>query len=251
MALTASASLGALRRGALWLVTGAFSLSLAAGIRDVVRDVLHPRPCGTLRDRLYLGGHIATGTNEARDTLGLWVNDLACRAGDARGCTNVGRIYDEGWGVTKDTARGVQLYQRGCTAGDGLGCANLGRSYEMGDGVPHDDHVAAVLYEQACALRAEWGCYHLAVCYDRGVGVSLDAARAMELFRTACDGDHARSCTELGTRYETGTGVPADGATAAGFYRRGCAAGDPRACAAARRLEAGSRWGQSPQTPAR
>ncbi len=238
MAPTASAPPHAPRRRARALIVVAFSLAVLNGLADVARDVLRPRPTGSLRDRLYLGGHIAKGNNVAQDTVGRWVNELACRAGDARGCTQVGRIYASGWGVLTDPERGARLYERGCAGGDDLGCANLGLAYEMGTGVKRDLEKAVALYEEGCRRHAASACHHLGICHETGVGVpAVDMPRALELFRMACDGDHAPSCGELGALYEEGAKVPADAATALAFYKHGCVEGDEKSCEGRLRLE--------------
>jgi hypothetical protein len=49
----------------------------------------------------------------------------ACDGGDAQGCFNLGVMYENGRGVTKDQAKAAQLYQKACDGGDAQGCENL------------------------------------------------------------------------------------------------------------------------------
>ena len=49
----------------------------------------------------------------------------ACDGGAARGCTNLGVLYERGLGVTRDVAQARTLYQRACGAGDTDACADL------------------------------------------------------------------------------------------------------------------------------
>jgi TPR repeat protein len=187
---------------------------------------------GTLRDRLYLGGSLANGRSARKDRIGFHVHDLACRMGDARSCTHLGRIHDEGWLGWKDMSLANDFYARGCRGGDGMGCFYLGLSYELADGVPHDASVAAVLYEVACAAREEFGCFRAGALYHWGEGVSPDPDRALGFFALGCEGGSPRSCTMMGAHHE-----PRDRATAVSFYRSACRYGDELGCDALRRLD--------------
>ncbi|HSI04857.1 MAG TPA: sel1 repeat family protein, partial [Myxococcota bacterium] len=47
---------------------------------------------------------------------------LACDAGDAFGCSQLGEAYFTGTGVAVDRARGMTLFERGCSGGDNWAC---------------------------------------------------------------------------------------------------------------------------------
>jgi TPR repeat protein len=229
--LSASPKLRRLSRSLAWPIAcvGLIGLSVAASRYAASIS----RVPGTLRDRLHLGGCLADGRHPTKDHVGLWVHDLACRAGDARGCTHVGRVYDEGWGVAVDKHRAMALYDRACADGDGLGCANLGLSYEIGDGVPIHLPMAVALYEKGCAFGEEYACYRLAICHDLGNGVPADPVRALSLYALACEGGSPKACTDMGAYHEL-----RDGPTAAAYYRRACSDGEAAACEGLRRVYA-------------
>ena len=62
----------------------------------------------------------------------------ACAGGDASACYNLGWMYDDGEGVTKDLSRAAALYEQSCTGGYARGCFNLGLLYGNGEGVTED-----------------------------------------------------------------------------------------------------------------
>ena len=51
------------------------------------------------------------------------------RAGNARGMTNLGLMYENGTGVAKDAAEAVRWYRKAADAGDAPGMSNLGLMY--------------------------------------------------------------------------------------------------------------------------
>src|SRR3569623_883342 len=72
----------------------------------------------------------------------------ACNSGDATGRSNLGFLYSNGKGVTKDKVRAAGLYQQACNGGAAMGCTNLGVLYETGTGVAKDADRADGLSQQ-------------------------------------------------------------------------------------------------------
>ncbi len=75
---------------------------------------------------------------------------LSCDDGNATACSNLGFMYQNGEGVTRDLARAASLYQQACDGGNTLACYNLGMFYEHGEGVPQNSARAASFYQHAC-----------------------------------------------------------------------------------------------------
>lgn len=123
--------------------------------------------------------------------------------------------------VPKDDTKRLDLARFGCENGEAEGCYELARLYEEGRGVPKDEKVARALYELACPPYrpiAEWaddpktGEYSVAACdrlaeiYEGGAMPPKDVARARYYAEFACKDpglqyDHA-PCIRLG-RYWT------------------------------------------------
>jgi hypothetical protein len=73
-----------------------------------------------------------------RPSIAAYLYRDACEAGNATACTNLGVLYAQGRGVTKDVGRARELYEQGCDDGNATGCVNLGVLYEDGRGVAKD-----------------------------------------------------------------------------------------------------------------
>jgi TPR repeat protein len=54
--------------------------------------------------------------------------------------------------VGKDLAHAAALFGRTCDRGDALGCHNLGKAFEEGRGVSKSSQRAASAYKRGCAL---------------------------------------------------------------------------------------------------
>ncbi|MDY6187442.1 MAG: tetratricopeptide repeat protein, partial [Campylobacter sp.] len=61
-----------------------------------------------------------------------------CDGGEVRGCSNLGVMYEKGFGVEKNEQKAVELYKKACDGGHMLGCHNLGSRYAIGNGVKKD-----------------------------------------------------------------------------------------------------------------
>ena len=56
----------------------------------------------------------------------------ACDGGYAKGCSNLGVMYDNGYGVKQDSFKAVELWTKACDGGNVEGCSNLGIMYSKG-----------------------------------------------------------------------------------------------------------------------
>ncbi len=128
--------------------------------------------------------------------------ETACGGGNGKGCTYLGYLYENGFGVNEDLGRAAQLYRRGCDRGSLTGCQNLGILYMTGASGTQDDVRARELLDQ------------------HGRGVTKDLARARELYERACNDDYAKGCSNLGTIYGKGYGVDVDRARARQSYAK-------------------------------
>jgi uncharacterized protein len=155
----------------------------------------------------------------------------SCDGGEAAGCTNLGEMYRNGRGVTKDENRAVQYFQKGCDGGDAIGCRHTGFMYEYGRGVTKDESRAFQLYQKGCNGGDSGGCSNLGVMYQYGRGVTEDESRALQLYQKACGGGYALGCSNSGVMYRDGQGGAAkDDNHAAQLFQKACDWGDPNGC---------------------
>ena len=80
-----------------------------------------------------------------------------CEAGDARSCSVLGVMVEQGRGVPADSSRALRLYRFACAGGNTDACVNVGRLVEPGDVAG-----AVAAYEVACAARHPDACQRLA-----------------------------------------------------------------------------------------
>jgi TPR repeat protein len=123
---------------------------------------------------------------------------IACDGGIARGCGNLGTMYQNGKGVSPDLVRAAALYRKACD-GDGWGaCYFLGGMYNEGTGVSKDQAQAAAFFRRACEEGSDSrGCNSLGIAYGNGVGVAQNSAQAAAMFKKACDLGFQTGCQNL------------------------------------------------------
>ena len=78
---------------------------------------------------------------------------LSAAAGSSLGQNNLGGLYREGKGVTRDYAKAAQWFMASASQGNAAAMYNLGLMYEMGQGMKADLPRAYAWY----ALAAEQG----------------------------------------------------------------------------------------------
>ncbi len=80
-----------------------------------------------------------------------------CEDGDARSCSVLGVMVEQGRGAPADPVRALALYRYACGRGNTDACVNVGRLVEAGDVAG-----AVAAYEVACAARHPDACQRLA-----------------------------------------------------------------------------------------
>ena len=114
-------------------------------------------------------GDFATALNEWKPLAGQ---------GDADAQTNLGLMYQNGWGVPQDDKEAVYWYKLAAEQGDAKAQYNLGVMYDVGEGVPQDDKEAVRWYTLAAEQEHAKAQYNLGVMYALGEGVIKDYVHA-------------------------------------------------------------------------
>ena len=71
-------------------------------------------------------------------------------------------MYDIGRGIEQSNTKAMDLYQQACEAGEAQGCTHLGRMYYNGQGVSQDILQARMLFGKACDGGHADGCKYYA-----------------------------------------------------------------------------------------
>ena len=78
-----------------------------------------------------------------------------------RGCVELGRLYEIGRGVEKDTNRAIEFFNKGAAAGNPSGPYFLAEMYKKGIGVEKDAEKAADFLKQSCSMGSAQACYEI------------------------------------------------------------------------------------------
>ena len=94
--------------------------------------------------------------------------------GDADAQTNLGLMYQNGWGVPQDDKEAVRWYTLAAEQGYANAQYNLGQLYREGDGVPQDYKLASEWFRLAAEQGDARSQYNLGVAYYKGDGLIQD-----------------------------------------------------------------------------
>ncbi len=154
-----------------------------------------------------------------------------CEAGDASACVSVGtRLMHGTWGLDKDAASAVPLFEYACDAGEMEGCHSLAVALKYGRGVPEDVARSITLFERACDGGNVVACSFFGDAYLHGQGVDRDVARGVGIYERACL--QGAFCRDVAihrlTQLRSEPGAPFLGPGASPEVA--CAGGDPVGC---------------------
>ena len=143
-----------------------------------------------------------------------------------------------GDGVSKNTAKAIDWYQKAAALGNAdaqyalglcyaeLGLWNAGLSMtDCANAVPKDDAKADEWLQKAAVQGLARAQYSLGQRYRLGEGVPQDAGRAFEWTKSAAIQGMPNAQAWLGVAYQAGDGVPADFAKAAKWYQKAAVQG--------------------------
>jgi TPR repeat protein len=181
-------------------------------------------------------------------TEALPLMTTACNGGLARGCGDLGVLYQNGKGVSPDLAKAAVLYRKGCDGQSWRACYFLGSMYSNGTGVGQDQAQAAAFYRRGCEEGGDPpSCNSLGIAYENGSGVTKDDARATTFFSKACDASGPAGCSNLGIAYAKGDGVARNPAQATALFHKACDLGFQTGCQNVSAMNANGNTGaQSP-----
>lgn len=201
---------------------------------DIADFMISPKRCdaGNAAACYSIGLAYDNGTEgfSVNRKLAAGYYEKACAHDIAGACTNLGLLYRNGEGVTRDASRAAALYKKACDANEPSACSNLGFLHNLGEGVAKDETKATALFEKACTAGNAQACSLLGDQYGNGRGAAKDEAKAAVNYTKACDGGILVGCTQLGYYYRNGIGVAKDLPKAVALYQKACSAKEATAC---------------------
>ena len=143
-------------------------------------------------------------------TTALKIMRVLVAQGNAVTQYNLGYMYQNGQGVTRDYKEAARLYSLAAEQGLADAQGNLGLMYEKGWGVPIDYKEAVRLYKLAAGQGNVTTQYNLGLIYDKGQVVAQDYTEAVKWYRLAAEQGDVKAQYNLGGMYSDGQGVAQD-----------------------------------------
>lgn len=202
---------------------------LAAGKVDQARKAIQQAADrGHVRAVFELGYLYATGTGVAVDRKQAnTFYAAAADKGDPYGMTSWGRALFHGYGVERDTAKGLDLLLKAAAMGHTYAMNDLGAIFTEGrNGVPADQARAVAFLEAGVERQDMYSMNLLGRNYLSGAGVDKDPKTALALFQKATELGQPYAPSNLARMYRDGVGVERNPAEAQRLFEMATMRGD-------------------------
>jgi len=149
----------------------------------------------------------------------------------------LGLIYANGQGVTKDDKQAADWFGKAAQQGHMEAQTKLGFMYATGKGVVRNYSLAVYWCYKAAEQGDVAAQYNLGLMYAEGQGVAKDNSLAVSWYSKAAAQGDARAQYNLGVMYANGVGVAKNNKQAIDFYRKAAAQGLAEAIAALKQVD--------------
>ncbi len=133
--------------------------------------------------------------------------------GDMQSQFELGRIYDEGKGIPRNSKEAAYWYRRAARNGHADALLALGKAFRAGDGVLQDSRIAAENFWRAAERGNAEGAYLFAMMLSNGEGVAKDLPRALKYFLQAAENNYADADVQVSKLRSQGVRMAADRAS--------------------------------------
>jgi uncharacterized protein len=198
------------------------SIQAAPQMPDTSLGVTSAAPEGDLEN-----GLVAFTKRDYVTALKLW-QPLA-DSGNATAQFNLGKMYDSGKGVPKNSKIAARWYTVAAEQGVAKAQYDLGWMYFNGEGVQRDTKTAVRWYTAAAEQSHAHAQYELGLMYYRGEGVQQDMKAAVRLYTASAMQGYAYAQHNLGLMYAKGEGVQKDIVRAYVWFNIATVNGDTKA----------------------
>ena len=206
-----------LRSAALLSLLAIFLCGLAAG-SALAQD--NPPPDYFVAQAAY-----ERGDHEA--AFKMWL--VLAQRGDVDAQFNVGALYDNGFGVTRNVEKATLWYARAADRNLAPAELVLAHILKRGEATVRDDDQALRHLRSAAHRGSARAQFELGVAYDRGIGVTQNYATAAFWYENAAAQGLTEAVYNLATLFDEGLGAPKDHVVALAWYRQAVLGGSARA----------------------
>ncbi|MDR2292925.1 MAG: SUMF1/EgtB/PvdO family nonheme iron enzyme [Prevotellaceae bacterium] len=152
----------------------------------------------------------------------------AAEQGDATAQCDLGTLYQEGRGVSKDYDEALKWYHKSAAQGFATAQYEIGNMYHFGQGVL-TDHVEAIKwYYKAAEQGLKEAQYNLGCQFAKGEGISKDMSKAISFWEKAAEQGYLMAQCILGIVYYSGDEIKQDYAKAKYWLQKALASDDPK-----------------------
>ena len=124
------------------------------------------------------------GQDEPHYSQAVAYYQRAAALGNSFAYSNLGRMYQNGKGLTQDSGRAIKMFKRAIEMGNTNAMYNLGAMYENGAGVPQSQQDANKYYMMAAEKGNPQALFKCAAQLE-ATGVTEDRVRAAKMRRFA------------------------------------------------------------------
>lgn len=120
----------------------------------------------------------------------------SCVSGNGMSCMRVGNMYFRQG--PNDGILAERYYKQSCDLNYARGCSNLGFMYNDGGHIRQNYRQARYYYLKACDLKDPIGCYNIATLFYNGVGgITRNLRWAKDYFGKSCDYGYGSGCQQF------------------------------------------------------
>jgi TPR repeat protein len=180
-------------------------------------------------DVAYLRGRGEDHYQKKSYPMALALYRKAAALGDAAAQSDLGWLYQNGFGVAQDYGQAMSWYRMAADLGNAVAQNNLANLYQNALGAPQDYGKAMEWYRKAADQGNASAQSNIGWLYRHGLGVPQDYGQAVSWYRLAADQGESAAQNNLGDAYQKGLGVPSDFGQAMSWYRKAADQGDTTA----------------------
>ena len=174
---------------------------------------------GSAEAQLQLGELYANGQGVTKDLQKAFKwHRKAAEQGLARAEYQLGLDYSDGEGVKRNVAEAVKWFERAAEQGLVDAQYELGLCFVSGRGIRANEVEGIKWLRKAAAQGSVIAEYQIGICYLQGTGVAKDVEDGIKWIESAAMKGNALSQNQLATCYERGEGVPKDEVQAYKWY---------------------------------
>lgn len=178
----------------------------------------------------FLGFLYQQGIGVTRNSeKGVILFQQAVDKNDGAAMILLGVCYKNGEGIEQNSNKALELFQRAIGQGNNAAWAYLGICYQYGIGVKQDWKKAIDLYREGEKKGDNVAIFNLGFCFEKGIGIEQDWSKAIDLYQQAAKQGFSAAMINLGICYEKGIGIEQDWSKASDLYRQAAKQGDSRA----------------------